>query len=705
MVSLVAGVALLGGFVAAYFAGATRFVTPGDVATDHAPIDFQCAQCHAPRSGVVDLRCERCHDPAGSERLMNAAHVLFGSGDSVKADRAEIVACMQCHTDHRGRAFRLRAVDDRECGRCHQFRSLADHPEFAVVKAQITTGLGLGQKFKHEVHIVKVQQQLGKGCDGCHVPTTDQRTFEPIAFDRHCAQCHTTGGYIGKGRPDTSGPVMLALLAPNAAQMTESCLPAQAPCARTLDAEAGLVEVTNVRHRDPWMLANALWLRRGIDPFGESAERGAVRAQVAWLEQQLQIDALPSVPGSTLTAWAAALEREIADIDADRARTRSRDDTRALEEIRRAVIALAGALGAAEGSLIEPLKPLTAAGPPPPPSTAASAGDPEAARGRFDARRAAVLQLVAAIRKRDPRLADRATALEQRVRQLAPPGTDEPPDSAALLDGLAALDDTFRSVRATSDAAGALEAARIGELRRLAAQRVGGGLSPEDFDQRRRELVSALDAVAARGDQTLQIRAAALRQRVLALRPGTTGDTDLPRLRRQKGRLLQRIRLELELGAANPQAPVVVGAPLRDRNLIQLKLDRARKDLASMEGGPRPGAPLTEAERKERAETLDQLLVPCLACHTLSGTRLEPTTLAQPVMPRSIFTHAPHVQQGQASCDTCHPSIWKSQAATDVNVPGVAKCQTCHKPSQTRSDCATCHIYHPRSAAELLTPL
>jgi len=259
VVSIGGGTVLLGSLVAAYLVGATRLVSPGDVATAHAPIDAQCEQCHAPRSGVADLRCERCHDPAGSERLTNAAHVLFGSGDAAKADRAEVVACMQCHTDHRGRGFTLRGVDDRECAQCHGFGSLADHPEFAVVKAQVTTGLGLGPRlFKHEAHILKVQQQLGKSCDGCHVPTAGQSGFEPIGFDRHCASCHTTAdGYLGfrtTGVAATSGSVPTALLAPLSVKVTGECAGNQTPC---LKGDPDEVEVTHVRHRDAWMLASA----------------------------------------------------------------------------------------------------------------------------------------------------------------------------------------------------------------------------------------------------------------------------------------------------------------------------------------------------------------------------------------------------------------------------------------------------------------
>jgi hypothetical protein len=69
-------------------------------------------------------------------------------------------------------------------------------------------------------------------------------------------------------------------------------------------------------------------------------------------------------------------------------------------------------------------------------------------------------------------------------------------------------------------------------------------------------------------------------------------------------------------------------------------------------------------------------------------------------MSRALFDHAPHVIQ--ADCATCHATIETSGLATDVNVPGVENCQSCHRPNEARADCATCHVYHPPSVAALL---
>jgi hypothetical protein len=113
-------------------------------------------------------------------------------------------------------------------------------------------------------------------------------------------------------------------------------------------------------------------------------------------------------------------------------------------------------------------------------------------------------------------------------------------------------------------------------------------------------------------------------------------------------------------------------------------------------------APETAEDRDARRNELDALLSRCLKCHTYdpSGAQMAPVRIAEPVMPRSIFNHAPHVQQ--ASCETCHAATAKSKLATDVNVFGVQGCTTCHNPAQAKSDCETCHVYHPSSPAKLL---
>jgi hypothetical protein len=77
---------------------------------------------------------------------------------------------------------------------------------------------------------------------------------------------------------------------------------------------------------------------------------------------------------------------------------------------------------------------------------------------------------------------------------------------------------------------------------------------------------------------------------------------------------------------------------------------------------------------------------------------MRPVNAAVAVLEHAKFNHRPHVQQveiQQAGCETCHARISTSKKAEQVNLPGVAKCMTCHRPGRTRDDCAECHRYHP----------
>jgi hypothetical protein len=99
------------------------------------------------------------------------------------------------------------------------------------------------------------------------------------------------------------------------------------------------------------------------------------------------------------------------------------------------------------------------------------------------------------------------------------------------------------------------------------------------------------------------------------------------------------------------------------------------------------------------AAALPALAGPCLKCHVMDGARLAPVAAAERVFRRAVFTHKPHV--AQADCVSCHRGVATSKLATDVIVPAIATCQSCHTPSKARSDCAACHTYHPAAAAEL----
>ena len=171
--------------VGLYVAGLHRLASPGALAAAHGATDTQCTQCHEPAKSVAVLRCERCHDPIDSRRFGSPAHAALG-GEG--AAHVAAVNCTTCHAEHGGRRLDLTRVADARCVSCHDFASFRGHPEFALVRAARDERAGLD--FSHEIHLREVAKSGGDRCQACHQPTPDQRGFEPIAFDTHCAKCH-----------------------------------------------------------------------------------------------------------------------------------------------------------------------------------------------------------------------------------------------------------------------------------------------------------------------------------------------------------------------------------------------------------------------------------------------------------------------------------------------------------------------------------
>ena len=97
----------------------------------------------------------------------------------------------------------------------------------------------------------------------------------------------------------------------------------------------------------------------------------------------------------------------------------------------------------------------------------------------------------------------------------------------------------------------------------------------------------------------------------------------------------------------------------------------------------------------------------CLECHN-PGTPagVKPATIEAPKVPdvwlaRSRFDHSAHRGVG---CLDCHAKAPTSVVSTDILLPGIESCRTCHAPASrsatgemtggVRHDCAECHKYH-----------
>jgi mono/diheme cytochrome c family protein len=103
----------------------------------------------------------------------------------------------------------------------------------------------------------------------------------------------------------------------------------------------------------------------------------------------------------------------------------------------------------------------------------------------------------------------------------------------------------------------------------------------------------------------------------------------------------------------------------------------------------------------ERATEDEQLLwrKTCKQCHTLlmeEGSalpKIAPSNITRRYMPHANFDHSQH---GLVDCASCHAAATTSQQSSDVLLPGIATCRSCHHSGAeaAESRCFECHTYH-----------
>jgi hypothetical protein len=103
----------------------------------------------------------------------------------------------------------------------------------------------------------------------------------------------------------------------------------------------------------------------------------------------------------------------------------------------------------------------------------------------------------------------------------------------------------------------------------------------------------------------------------------------------------------------------------------------------------------------ERTAEAEQLLwrKTCKECHTLVSSeggalpKIAPSNITARYMPHALFDHSQH---GLVDCTSCHAAALTSQQSSDVLLPGIATCRSCHKPGgeAAESRCFECHTYH-----------
>jgi hypothetical protein len=165
-----------------------RRLRPADAGV-HSVTDQACGQCHegALHNEQQDHTpaCADCHREHGGASL--AAHVANSH-------------CTACHAN-----LRLKDGEPPAVQNVHSFAG--DHPEFALFRAGEPRDPGR-LRFNHQVHLQEGgvggpgRRAVALDCASCHQPDPDRRSFLPINYERHCAQCHPLPAQVLGGPAD-----------------------------------------------------------------------------------------------------------------------------------------------------------------------------------------------------------------------------------------------------------------------------------------------------------------------------------------------------------------------------------------------------------------------------------------------------------------------------------------------------------------------
>lgn len=258
--------------------GETQIYQAGPVTTPHRLIEHDCQRCHTTWTplqrltslkddlhSVDNAKCETCHRVAAHRDNQIPAH--------------KDISCAACHQEHEGTEMLMRP-SNRHCIACHsdlktthgasetfakrvsRFDDTAGHPQFGLhVLAKNSGSSGeLGQKhgahqvlehfqrpgepearwqdrgrirFNHAAHLKaeydaqgqliygligkdKKFTDLSRSCEVCHEPDHERRFMKPIAYGRHCQECHPLlfdqQNFAGKSVPHETPDIVRGFL-------------------------------------------------------------------------------------------------------------------------------------------------------------------------------------------------------------------------------------------------------------------------------------------------------------------------------------------------------------------------------------------------------------------------------------------------------------------------------------------------------------
>ena len=209
-------------------------LSPGPLSSRHSATSQNCNTCHTEAHGKpwqwffagdgksMSENCQSCHrmgedslnphslpiallediqqkkltttDSQGAEKA-----VMHGMGSSRK------VQCISCHKEHRGEAFQMTGLSNRQCQTCHEqtFASFSkDHPEFSNYPFNKRVNILFDHTSHFSKHFVK-KKATDLSCNSCHSLQSSTGMMAMKGFDSLCASCHTDQIYgksaINKG--------------------------------------------------------------------------------------------------------------------------------------------------------------------------------------------------------------------------------------------------------------------------------------------------------------------------------------------------------------------------------------------------------------------------------------------------------------------------------------------------------------------------
>jgi hypothetical protein len=176
-------------------------VMPGPVIAGHADLEQSCDKCHVRFDRAAQKRlCLDCHKPVNADVAGRTGY--HGRSKARSAD------CRSCHTEHKGRAARIVALDEKTFDHAETDFRLRGKHETVPCKQCHRAGVvhrkaPLDCNACHRDDDMKKghKEQFGARCDKCH----DEKAWKPALFnhdrdtryrlvDRHrdakCGDCH-----------------------------------------------------------------------------------------------------------------------------------------------------------------------------------------------------------------------------------------------------------------------------------------------------------------------------------------------------------------------------------------------------------------------------------------------------------------------------------------------------------------------------------